>query len=106
MTKAFERLKYGKRMLNDHFIPQLRLLIQSSNETIRHEAISILSQAVANCGDLNVSLKSLRKLRKVGDVETDFFENSRHLQTHRRSRALLRYFFNYIVNDCAVFYLY
>jgi len=91
MTKAFERLKFGKTMLNNHFIPQLRLLIQSENETIRHEAVSILSQAVVNCGGLNAALNSLRKLRKAGDVETDFFENSRHLQTHRRSRALLRY---------------
>lgn len=77
-------------MLNEHFIPQLRLLIRSSNEVVRHEGVSILGKAVSNCGHLNASLNSMKKLRKAGDVEVDFFENSRHLQTHRRSRALLR----------------
>lgn len=91
MTAAFNRLKYGKTMLNEHFIPQLRLLVRSSIETVRHEGISILSKAVSNCSAMNASLNSLRKLRKEGDVEVDFFENCRHLQTHRRSRALLRY---------------
>ncbi|KZS08061.1 Small subunit processome component 20 [Daphnia magna] len=90
MTAAFNRLKYGKTMLNEHFIPQLRLLVRSSIETVRHEGISILSKAVSNCSAMNASLNSLRKLRKEGDVEVDFFENCRHLQTHRRSRALLR----------------
>lgn len=91
MTSAFERWKFGKNLLNDHFIPQLRLLIRSPKETVRHEGVSILSKAVSNCGSMNTSLNSLRKIRKEGDVEVDFFENCRHLQTHRRSRALLRY---------------
>lgn len=90
MSSAFERLKYGKTMLNEHFIPQLRLVLRSTNETVRHEGVSILGKAVTNCGQMNASLNSLKKLRKAGDVEVDFFENSRHLQTHRRSRALLR----------------
>ena len=91
MTSAFDRWKFGKQMLNEHFIPHLLLLIRSPKETVRHEGVTILSKAVSKCGSLNASLNSLRKLRKEGDVEVDFFENSRHLQTHRRSRALLRY---------------
>ena len=90
MTTAFHRLKYGKTMLNEHFIPQLRLLIRSPVEVVRHEGVSILGKTVFSCGNMNVSLNSLRKLKKTDDVEVDFFENSRHLQTHRRSRALLR----------------
>ena len=95
MTLALGRVKFGKPLLNDHFLPQLRLLLRSKNEVVRHEGISILSKAVVNCSGLNNSLNSMRKLnrnRNEADVETDFFENSRHLQTHRRSRALLRYF--------------
>ena len=95
MTSALTRLKFGKVVLNDHFLPQLRLLLRSKIEVVRHEGVSILSKAVVNCSGLNSSLSSLRKLnrkRNDADVETDFFENSRHLQTHRRSRALLRYF--------------
>ena len=90
MTRAFARLGYGRAVLNEHFLPQLRLIIKSKNEVVRHEAVSILAAAVTNCAELNNALGSLRKLRKAGDVEVDFFENSRHLQTHRRSRALLR----------------
>lgn len=91
MTSALARWKFGKVLLNDHFLPQLRILIRSSNETVRHEAVSILGQTVLHCGALNAAISSMKRLRKPGDSETDFFENSRHLQTHRRSRALLRF---------------
>lgn len=90
LTSAFERLKYGKSMMKEHFIPQLRILIRSTNEVVRHEGVSILGKTVVNCGHLNASLECLKRLKKSGDAEADFFENSRHLQTHRRSRALLR----------------
>ena len=91
MTAAFARLKFGKMALNDHFLPQLRLLLRSPKEVVRHEGVSVLGKAVSNCGSLNAALDSLKRLRKADDAEGDFFENSRHLQTHRRSRALLRY---------------
>ena len=90
ISLALGRLKYGRIVLNTHFLPQVRSLLRSRNETVRHEGVTILAEAVVHCGALNGSLSSLRKLRKSGDVELDFFENSRHLQTHRRSRALLR----------------
>lgn len=95
MTITFGRVDYGKNMLNNQFIPQLRQLIRSTKESIRHEGLSIMGKAVQHCGDLNSVLLSLRRLRKPDEPEVDFFENSRHLQTHRRSRALLRYVYYY-----------
>ena len=84
------RIKCGKTVLNGHFLPQLRLLLRSRNETVRHEGVLILGHVVTNCSEMNPALGGLRKLRKAGDLEVDFFENSRHMQTYRRSRALLR----------------
>ncbi len=36
------------------------------------------------------SLAGLATLRSTDDVDLDFFENMRHIQLHRRSRALNR----------------
>ena len=91
MAAAFGRLPYGKSVLTQHFLPQLRLLIRSKTEPVRHEGVLLLGETVSHCATLTASVGGLRKLRKAGDAELDFFENSRHIQTHRRSRALLRF---------------
>lgn len=90
MAAAFGRLPYGKSVLSQHFLPQLRLLIRSKTEPVRHEGVLLLGETVTHCASLTASLGSLRQPRKA-DAELDFCGNSRHIQTHRRSRALLRF---------------
>jgi hypothetical protein len=90
MAAAFGRLPFGKSVLSQHFLPQLRLLIRSKTEVVRHEDVLLLGETVSHCATLTASLGSLGKLRKA-DAELDFFENSRHIQTHRRLRGLLKF---------------
>jgi hypothetical protein len=90
MAAAFGRVPYGKSVPSQHFLPQLRLLIRSKTEPARYEGVLLLGETVSHCATLTASLGSLRKILKA-DAELDFFGNSRHIQTHRRSRALLRF---------------
>ena len=56
----------------------------------RCDFISLLQRLALTCGDCNARLKDLGRLAAPGDLDADFFENIRHVQLHRRGRALTR----------------
>lgn len=63
----------------------------SKNDTLRNESIMLLGELVRECPDADVVLSDLAPLANNEDREVDFFENSCHLQLHRRVRALLKF---------------
>ncbi|XP_050683521.1 small subunit processome component 20 homolog [Leptidea sinapis] len=61
------------------------------NDILRNESIMILGELVRECPDADVVLSDLVPLANKEDREVDFFENSCHLQLHRRVRALQKF---------------
>ncbi|XP_071486938.1 small subunit processome component 20 homolog [Diadema antillarum] len=70
------------------FIPALRDGVRAKTEAARHETVAILSQLVKAFPEHPHFATMSVLLDK--DVEVDFFENIRHIQHHRRMRALRR----------------
>ncbi|XP_059169859.1 small subunit processome component 20 homolog [Physella acuta] len=71
-------------------LPQVKLGIRSKSEAVRHEFLAVFQSLVVNCPD-HVMFTGLKDLCDK-DPEADFFENIRHIQMHKRSRALRRLF--------------
>lgn len=63
----------------------------TKNEILRNESIALLGELARKCPDADVVLSDLAALTNKEDREVDFFENSCHLQMHRRVRALLKF---------------
>lgn len=63
----------------------------TKNEILRNESIALLGELARECPDADVVLSDLAALTNKEDREVDFFENSCHLQMHRRVRALLKF---------------
>ncbi|CAH2234809.1 jg13226 [Pararge aegeria aegeria] len=63
----------------------------SKNDLLRNESLTLLGELVRECQDADVVLSDLAPLANKEDTEVDFFENSCHLQLHRRVRALLKF---------------
>ncbi|XP_026487160.2 small subunit processome component 20 homolog [Vanessa tameamea] len=63
----------------------------SKNDFLRNESLTLLGELVRECPDADVVLSDLAPLTNKEDIEVDFFENSCHLQLHRRVRALLKF---------------
>ncbi|CAH3906554.1 unnamed protein product [Pieris brassicae] len=61
------------------------------NDVLRNESLTILGELTRECPDADVVLSDLAPLANKEDIEVDFFENSCHLQLHRRVRALLKF---------------
>ncbi|XP_059468867.1 small subunit processome component 20 homolog [Neocloeon triangulifer] len=93
--------KLAKRFAND---PENRTIVmerttmeiirkglRDKNEELQHELLCLLGVMVRECGQLHPTLRDLQPLACAEDVELDFFENIRHLQVHRRARALMRF---------------
>lgn len=59
--------------------------LRSKEEFARHESISILSQLVKMYSD-HFKFSDLVPLSHA-EMEADFFENVKHIQLHRRTRA-------------------
>ncbi|XP_063970096.1 small subunit processome component 20 homolog [Lytechinus pictus] len=70
------------------FIPALRDGLRAKTEVARHESLAILSQLV-QAFPTHPHFETMSVLLDP-DVEVDFFENIRHIQHHRRMRALRR----------------
>ncbi|RUS70515.1 hypothetical protein EGW08_021727, partial [Elysia chlorotica] len=75
-------------VLEQTLVPQVKLGIRHKSEAVRHEFLAVLQSLVVNCKDhpLFAGLADLCDK----DPEADFFENIRHIQIHKRSRALRR----------------
>ncbi|GAB6033711.1 U3 snoRNP protein [Chamberlinius hualienensis] len=62
--------------------------LRNINENVRHEFISILAVLARECTKY-AQFNNLRLLTS-SEVDVDFFENIKHIQMHRRSRAMSR----------------
>ncbi|CAB3374755.1 Hypothetical predicted protein [Cloeon dipterum] len=69
----------------------IRRGVRSKNEDLQQEVLGLLGVMVRECPELHPTLKDLQPLAQPDDLELDFFENIRHLQMHRRGRALMRF---------------
>ncbi|CAL1294349.1 unnamed protein product [Larinioides sclopetarius] len=78
-----------KLLLLETLLQEVQKGIRSPSEPVRHEFIQILQAVLEAWRDLS-ALKELVALCDE-DKEKDFWENIRHLQFHRRARALLRF---------------
>ncbi|XP_069689745.1 small subunit processome component 20 homolog isoform X2 [Periplaneta americana] len=78
-------------LVNDTILQLIRTGIRDKNETVQHESIKLLGEMARECSDLHPVLQDLSKLTSKIDPEVDFFENILHLQSHRKSRALLKF---------------
>ncbi|XP_065052935.1 small subunit processome component 20 homolog isoform X2 [Rhopilema esculentum] len=72
-------------LLTGLLLPVVRKAVRSKNEIVRGEYTKILSRVVKHIDESSVS--DMRILTNE-DPEVDFFENVRHIQMHRRIRAV------------------
>ncbi|XP_061192168.1 small subunit processome component 20 homolog [Saccostrea echinata] len=90
MVKQFSHVTYDQDVFRDlisnGLVHEVKAGFRNKKEHVRHEFIAVLSVLVDTfpSHDMFADLVIL----KDKDVEADFFENIRHIQTHRRSRAL------------------
>ncbi len=64
--------------------------LKHKSETVRHEFIEILLSLVEYCRHKHPILQQLALLSNSEDQEIDFWLNIKHIQLHRRARALSR----------------
>ncbi|KRZ15982.1 Small subunit processome component 20 -like protein [Trichinella zimbabwensis] len=77
-------------ILNNSVLPYLRNALKNKNDIIRNSFVGILRSCVLKFAIVHDQLKPLLQLVDNLDLELDFFENIRHIQLHRRARALRR----------------
>ncbi|PNF32118.1 hypothetical protein B7P43_G02845 [Cryptotermes secundus] len=78
-------------LVSDTVLCLVRAGIRDKNETVQQESIKLLGEMARECSELHPVLQDLSKLTNKADPEVDFFENILHLQSHRKSRALLKF---------------
>ncbi|GFY40068.1 small subunit processome component 20 homolog [Trichonephila inaurata madagascariensis] len=78
-----------KILLYETLLPEIQNGLKNTSEFVRHEFIQVLQAVLCTWKDLP-DLKELVMLCN-DDNDLDFWENIRHLQKHRRSRALTRF---------------
>lgn len=91
MATAFNRLPYGKDLLNGPFSQLLATALRSRSTTARNEAVVLLSHAVTRCDALSPHLASLQRLGHSKKESLDFFQNIRHVQSNKQTQALQKY---------------
>ena len=80
--------KADKHIFETNFVSELKNGLRNKNENARHEFVSVLVSFIHSFKDTFRSLNELTVLFDTADVEKDFFENIKHIQLHRRARAL------------------
>uniref|UniRef100_A0A146LBX0 Small subunit processome component 20 n=2 Tax=Lygus hesperus TaxID=30085 RepID=A0A146LBX0_LYGHE len=79
-------------LLDNIILGQIRRGFASKQaDNVRNDSISLLGHMARECGNLHAVLGDLSHLANKQDMEVDFFENLRHLQLHRRVRAMLKF---------------
>ncbi|XP_014674072.1 PREDICTED: small subunit processome component 20 homolog [Priapulus caudatus] len=73
-------------LIDDNCLAQVKIGIKHKSESAKHEYVAVLAQLVRSFPE-HAKLKYLLGLMDV-DPEADFFENMRHIQIHRRGKAL------------------
>uniref|UniRef100_A0A4W3ITH8 UTP20 small subunit processome component n=1 Tax=Callorhinchus milii TaxID=7868 RepID=A0A4W3ITH8_CALMI len=75
-----------KEIINRSLLVTLRRCLKSKTESVRHEYTTLLSSLIATFPQ-KPEFQDLVQLTDK-DQEMDFFENMKHIQVHRRARAL------------------
>ncbi|KAK3096539.1 hypothetical protein FSP39_001125 [Pinctada imbricata] len=75
-----------REIISQTLLPEVKAGMKDNCENVRHEFIAILAALVDTFPD-SPMFHDLTYLQDK-DPEGDFFENIRHIQTHRRSRAM------------------
>ncbi|GFR31611.1 small subunit processome component 20 homolog [Trichonephila clavata] len=78
-----------KILMYQTLLPEIQKGLKNKSEPVRHEFIQVLQTVLCTWKDLP-DLKELVMLCN-DETDLDFWENIRHLQKHRRSRALMRF---------------
>jgi len=68
---------------------QIKTGIKHKDDAVRCDFISFLQSLIANCAEFNPRLKDLAKLTDE-DIDSNFLENMRHVQLHRRGRVMTK----------------
>lgn len=76
-------------IIKNFLFTEVRVGIQHKQEVVRHEFLTILAFLVKTQKDKHAVLTELFNLVEE-DSEIDFWENIKHIQLHRRARALHR----------------
>uniref|UniRef100_A0A8C6R1C0 UTP20 small subunit processome component n=1 Tax=Nannospalax galili TaxID=1026970 RepID=A0A8C6R1C0_NANGA len=79
--------KEYKEVIHRTLLEKLRKGLRSQTESIQHDYTTILSCLIQTFPS-QLEFKDLVQLTHSHDPEMDFFENMKHIQIHRRARAL------------------
>ena len=80
----------GRKIINKVCLEQIRVGLKSKDDIVLCDHLAFLQSLVTNCDELHARTKDLAKLLSPADLDADFFENIRHVQLHRRGRAMSR----------------
>ena len=86
ITSSEQQAQFYKSLIVDVVLVAIKQGIQSADEVFQNEAIVLIQAIVKAFPDKWASLAIVSDV----DPEQDFFENIRHIQVHRRTRALAR----------------
>lgn len=92
MLTHFNQPEFNDDMYNKIIVPgllpELKSGLRNKKQTVLHEFVTILAHLVDKYGDQS-SFTELKPLRDK-DIEADFYENVKHIQVYKRSRAIRR----------------
>ncbi|XP_075407217.1 small subunit processome component 20 homolog [Tenrec ecaudatus] len=79
--------KEYREIIHRTLLERLRKGLKSQTETLQQDYTTLLSCLIQTFAD-QLEFKDLVQLTDYHDPEMDFFENMKHIQIHRRARAL------------------
>ncbi|KAJ6643478.1 Small subunit processome component 20 like [Pseudolycoriella hygida] len=92
MVRQFENRRTDVDFLIGNVILNLiRRNLNDSNENVWREGILLLGELARECPSAHPVLQDLQPLTNKQDREVDFFDNITHIQSHRHTRALLKF---------------
>jgi len=94
ISKVFKQLsvsdsEISKTLIDKICFGQIKTGIKNKDDSVRCDFISFLQSLIKNCADFNPRLKDLSKLTDE-DLDSNFLENMRHVQLHRRGRVMTK----------------
>ena len=84
-----ERPFLAKKLLDKVCLGLIRTGLKAKEDGVRVDFLSFLQALVQHCGQASPRIKDMAGLQDP-DPDLDFFENMRHVQLHRRGRAMAR----------------
>jgi U3 small nucleolar RNA-associated protein 20 len=91
-TRGINRLDpdAARKIVNKICLEQVRVGLKAKDDLVICDHLAFLQSLVTNCSEAHARTKDLAKLTDMDDPDADFFENIRHVQLHRRGRAMAR----------------